>query len=1059
MKRLVLRSLCALALLSAATPRSFAAATTDRLFNISSRTQVGTGGNVMIAGFIIGQGGPKKVLIRAVGPGLTQFGVSGVLADPILELHDSATTIATNDNWNAADQATMTEAGAFALAAGSKDAVIVTTLNPGAYTAIVSGAGSTTGIALVEVYDMSGGSRLVNISTRALVGSGGSVMISGFIVGSGGPSRRVLIRASGPALNAFGVPGTLTDPMLTVFNGAGNAIATNDNWDAGDATTVAAVKQAMTDAGAFAFAPGSKDAATVLDLPGGGYTVHVAGVNNTQGVALIECYDITAGANSSSPTIGATVAKATTSSGVPSPAVVTVSRTGDLSAPLTVSYTLGGTAVLGTDYTGPTGSITIPAGASSANISISATNSATSGTKTVTITPSTPQGYILGTTPAQVTLYYGSGTLYLASMRATAAATTSTGYGTSTVLLSPDERYAYVSVSFSSLSSPETTAYLRLSNAGEDGAYLLKLPNGQLTSAEWSITDTAGYTAADIAAAIKAGKVYVDIETASYPAGELRGTLVVSSGSQVFTAPPPPPSLPAGAPTSADAARFLIQATFGPTKADIDALVSKGFNTWITEQMALPQTIQRDETVADFNTYTKTDTTTRPTGTNRQEAWWKTAITGQDQLRQRVAFALSEIFVISDVNGTIANWQEGAANYYDMLAKDAFGNFRTLLEDVTLSPMMGVYLSMVRNSKATSTTAPDENYAREVMQLFTIGLNQLQPDGTLKLDASGQPIPTYNQTTITEMAKVFTGWQFYNTNPTTSNFRSGGNTINDYIQPMTLNPNFHDTGAKNIVNGVQLPANQGGAKDLKDTLDTLFNHPNTGPFICRQLIQRLVTSNPSPGYVYRVAQVFANNGSGVRGDLGAVVRAILTDYEARSTAVAATQTYGKLKEPLLRVTALLRAFGGASDSGRFNFSNPENNLSEAALRSPTVFNFFEPAYVVPGSLASAGLYAPEYQILTDTTAISIPNQLYSFIYNTRSSTTIGLTLTGLPATSQTTALADYLNLVLCSNTMPTALRDRIANAISSMPASTTDTEKYRSAIYLAVSTQAAAVQK
>lgn len=1059
--RFFLRTFCALLAFTLAGQISLSAASSaDRLINLSSRGMVGTDANVMIAGFVIGGGTPKKVLIRAVGPGLSQFGVGGVLADPILELHDATSILMTNDNWLPADATAMSDAGAFALTAGSKDAAIVTTLNPGLYTAIVSGVNRTSGINLVEVYDISGTARLINLSTRAQVGTGGSILISGLIVGPAPGTRRLLIRAAGPSLTPLGVTGALADPTMILTPASGGAaLGSNDNWSSGDAASVSALTAAMAQSGAFPFTAGSKDAAMIVDLPTGAYTVQVSGVNNTTGVALLECYDLTPGAAIGSVGLSVTPTVASTAPTLSTPAVVTFSRSGDLSSPVTVNYTMAGTAQLGTDYTGPTGSVVIPAGATEATVNLTAMNSAPSGTKTAVFNVTPPAGYTVTSSPAQVTLYYGPGTLYLSNMRPSSAATVSSAYGTATIQLGADERYASVNVSFSNLSSPQTVAYLRLSQAGEDGAYLLKLPNGQLSSVQWGITGSGVYSAADIVAAIKAGKVYVDIETTAYPAGELRGPLLASTGSQTFTAPPAPPTLPAGAPTAQDAARFLTQATFGPTKADIDSLVTKGFNTWITEQMAMTPSLHRDATNADFTTFNTDVNTTRAQANNRQAAWWKIAVTGQDQLRQRVAFALSEILVTSDANDTIRNWEEGAANYYDLLVTGAFGNFRTLLENVTLSPIMGVYLSHLRNSKATATTQPDENYAREIMQLFTIGLNQLQPDGTLKLNSSGLPIATYDQTTISETAKVFTGWQFNNATPTTGNFRSGGGAANDYILPMTLNPNFHENAAKTIVGGVVLPANQGGLKDLKDELDTLFNHPNTGPFIARELIQRLVTSNPGPGYVYRVAQVFANNGSGVRGDLGAVVRAILTDYEARSPQVAATQSFGKLKEPLLRNTALFRAFGAGADNGRFNISNAENNLAQAPQRSPTVFNFFEPNFVLPGAIASAGLYAPEYQILTDTTAISMPNAYFNYINATRSATTIGLNLTGLPPTTPAAALVDHLNLVLCAGSMPTATRDRIAAALTAMPTSATDTDKYRSAIYLTVVTQAAAVQK
>jgi uncharacterized protein (DUF1800 family) len=358
------------------------------------------------------------------------------------------------------------------------------------------------------------------------------------------------------------------------------------------------------------------------------------------------------------------------------------------------------------------------------------------------------------------------------------------------------------------------------------------------------------------------------------------------------------------------------------------------------------------------------------------------------------------------------------------------------------------------------------------MQLFTIGLHELNPDGTLRLDPNGQPIPTYTQDTIVQMAKVFTGWAFANSaSNATANanlFRAGPSNA-AYLDPMMLWPAFHDDTAKTIVGGRVLPPAQGGIKDLKDTLDTLFNHPNTGPFITRQLIQRLVTSNPSPGYVYRVSQVFANNGAGARGDLGAVVRAILTDYEARSNEVASTATFGKLKEPLLRATAMFRAFDAASNSGRINIPNPENSgnttLAQAAMRAPTVFNFFEPNFVLPGAVAAAGLYAPEYQILTDTTALTQANFYYQYIYANRADATPGLNLTAwLPLARTPQQLVDAVNLLLVGGAVPKAASDRMVAAITAMPAGTAtstanDLERVRSAIYLAITSPQGAIQK
>jgi uncharacterized protein (DUF1800 family) len=386
---------------------------------------------------------------------------------------------------------------------------------------------------------------------------------------------------------------------------------------------------------------------------------------------------------------------------------------------------------------------------------------------------------------------------------------------------------------------------------------------------------------------------------------------------------------------------------------------------------------------------------------------------------------------------------------------------------------MGIYLSHLRNPRGTynaqgvQTSFPDENYAREVMQLFTIGINQLHPDGSLKLDPTGAPIPTYDQKTISETAKVFTGWSYASTaaNP---NFTGGGA---NYLRPMQAYAAFHDVSAKTIVGGRVLPANQTAQKDLADTLDALFQHPNTGVFIARQLIQRLVTSNPSPGYIYRVGRVFADNGNGIRGDLGAVVRAILTDYEARSPQMLESASFGKLREPILRATALARGLGAGSNSGRIPYlaGQTDPSLAQTPMRAPTVFNFFEPDYVQPGLLAAAGLYAPEYQILNDTTAMTVPNFLWNQIYAGRAAVTdtdnqtVGarfdaatLTLANTPA-----LLVEQFGLRLAAGALPKATTDRIVQAITAMPATNDATrlERVRSAAYLIVSSPAGAIQK
>ena len=1063
--------LAVLVLVSLVAGPSSLPADVTRLVNLSSRAQVGTGDAIVISGFVIGPGSNKTVLIRAIGPSLSTQGVTTPLLDPTLSLHDgTGAMIASNDNWNAADAALMATVGAFTLPSGSKDAALVRTLAPGAYTALVNGVGATTGISLLEVYEWDGTSgRLINLSTRARIGTGDNLLISGLVVAGGNGTRRLLVRAVGPTLTGLQVSGALADPTLSVLNAVnGTVLSSNDNWStpafvgAPDAASLAA---AFAVWGAFPFAAQSKDAALIADFSPGAYSINVTGVGNTTGVALVEIYDVTVEVGQPMVvTLSATKSSTHESGG--DTGEFTFYRTGDTSQPLTVSYAVGGNGTAGDDYPAPSGSAMFPAYASAVSLAIvPRSDLVAEGTETVTLTLNPGAAYTLsGSSTATVSIIDAAPTLYVTTLRPPAVAASSTASGTATILLSPDNSYASVSLSFSNLSSDQTVAYVRLGNPGEVGVELVRLPAGQVEGANLAITAKGALSASDVLQALRDGRVFVSLETTNFPSGELRGAFLLGSGSQTFVAPAPAPAIDLSVITDTDAVRFLTQATFGPTKGAIDALKQQGYSAWLDAQFAEPLTSHRDAVLADFAAVNAggqnlvNGVNTRPGQVHRQAAWWKIALTGSDQLRQRVALALSEIFVVSDINGTIANNQEGAANYYDLLARDGFGNFRTLLENVTLSPVMGVYLSHLRNARSVSATGaqPDENYAREVLQLFTIGLNQLQPDGTLKLDGSALPMPTYDQAVVSQMAKVFTGWAFSNANPTTANFRTSAS---NYILPMTLYSGWHDTTEKTIVGGQVLAAGRTGTQDLADTLDALFNHPNTGPFFSRQLIQRLVTSNPSPAYVYRVAQVFANNGAGVRGDLRAVIRAILTDYEARNSGVAANVGYGKLKEPLLRVTGLLRGTGVTTATGRYAINNANSQIAQAALSAPTVFNFFEPTYVQPGILAASGLTAPEYQILTATTAMSTPNYLYSFIFTT---TYQGIAMDFsalLPLAAEPATLIARLNLLLAGNTLSAASQTRILTALNALPASATATDRVRTALYLIVTGAEAAIQQ
>ncbi len=391
---------------------------------------------------------------------------------------------------------------------------------------------------------------------------------------------------------------------------------------------------------------------------------------------------------------------------------------------------------------------------------------------------------------------------------------------------------------------------------------------------------------------------------------------------------------PPAPPTQQEAARFLTQATFGGTESDINALHASTYAAWLSAQTSAPVSTPTHVAWADQRLTQLQAASPSAVLTPNQfyESFWEQAATSPDQLRQRVKFALSQIFVVSLIGSAVD--PRGAASYYDMLGADAFGNFRTLLTDVTYHPMMGVYLTYVANTKESGTRTPDQNYARELMQLMTIGLYKLNPDGSQQLDGSGKPIPTYSQNDILGLAKVFTGLGWYSPAPTSLTFRGANKDPDASIKPMLVYNQYHSTSEKDFL-GVTIPATTTAdtAGDIKIALDTLFNHPSVGPFIALHLIQQLVTSNPSPAYIQRVAAVFNNNGSGVRGDMAAVVTAILTDTEARDMTNVTAPGFGKLREPVVRLANWMRMFSATSFSGNWlMFSTAANtSLGEAPL--------------------------------------------------------------------------------------------------------------------------------
>jgi len=436
--------------------------------------------------------------------------------------------------------------------------------------------------------------------------------------------------------------------------------------------------------------------------------------------------------------------------------------------------------------------------------------------------------------------------------------------------------------------------------------------------------------------------------------------------------------LPADAATHADAFRLLTQATFGPTDADIEKVMRLGVEGWIDEQLAMPlQSSYLERWNAD-NAVTQGGAGSQTVASAIYEA----AFENDDQLRQRVAFALSQIFVVSTQEKSLGNQKAlTSADYYDMLSKNAYGNFRDLIQDVTLHPAMGKYLSALGNAKESpnSGRVPDQNFAREIMQLFTIGLVQLNIDGTPKM-SGGEPIYTYTQADIEGLSRVFTGWGWHGPDSSKARWSSNSDVLTEdrLYNPMQPYPDYHSTSEKAFL-GVVVP--EQGTPDprasLKVALDTLYNHPNVGPFISKQLIQRLVTSNPKPAYVARVAKVFNDDGTGVRGNMKAVVKAILMDVQARRPALVENPGYGKVREPVLRMTAFLRAYKATSDSGLFLIGTTDDagtQLTQSPMRSESVFNFYRPGYMnAGGATAFNGLVAPGLQITTESSVAGYAN--------------------------------------------------------------------------------------
>ncbi len=523
--------------------------------------------------------------------------------------------------------------------------------------------------------------------------------------------------------------------------------------------------------------------------------------------------------------------------------------------------------------------------------------------------------------------------------------------------------------------------------------------------------------------------------------------------------PPPPPPPPVQVDTTFETAeatsRFLSQATFGPTSSDIQGLTGTSASEWLVAEFNKPVTSPLDVVFSYVNNpaFQADGGLTFEAKFAPGHAFWINSIEADDQLRQRTAFALSQIFVVSN-GDMLFDYPTVVGHFQDILVTNAFGNFRDLLEEVTYAPAMGIYLTYWQNQAEDPETGrmPDENYAREVMQLFTIGLEELNDDGTPRLGADGQPIPTYDNSDVTGLAKVFTGLSL----DADRFFRWIDNVEPEALySPMIAFPQFHSTSEKVFLD-TSIPAGTSAEASIDHALDTLFNHPNVGPFIGRQLIQRMTSSSPSPAYVGRVAAAFNSGsytlpddtvvGSGSRGDMQATIAAVLMDPEARIDPSSAPNSSGKVREPILRFVQWARAFDVGTITPEHTYpvwdASPPDALSQHPFKSPSVFNFYRPGYVAPGTQSgAAGMTVPELQITNASSVVGYSNYMAYFIYGfaagadepEKSSSFIPNYAQERQLASDPQALVNHLDLVLTAGTLSTSTRNDVISVIESFP--------------------------
>jgi uncharacterized protein (DUF1800 family) len=588
--------------------------------------------------------------------------------------------------------------------------------------------------------------------------------------------------------------------------------------------------------------------------------------------------------------------------------------------------------------------------------------------------------------------------------------------------------------------------------------------NTSETSGDASAEDTqpSALTSAAEVAAPQAPPSQLDIRPAAASALALAAAACGGGGGSGTGGGGPPVAVVRRPQNDAEAARFLSQSSLSISTGAITELRSEGYGPWLDRQFAAANSQTARTYFADRG-FDRVDANKYYFREDIGDTMiWSQLLAGGNSVRKRVAFALSEYFVVS-LSGIDGIWRgQAMGEYWDILNARAFGNFRELLQDITLNPAMGMFLNTLGNRAADGRgRMPDENYAREVMQLFTIGLFELNQDGTNRLQ-NGRPIETYSAEDVSELAKVFTGYDYdlagiTFTPEVDSSFQIPAA---DFVRrPMTADParwvpprasGFHSTEAKSFL-GLTIPAGTSAAESLRRALDHLFNHPNVAPFFSRQMIQRLVTSNPSPAYVSRVAAVFANNGQGQRGDLRAVFKAILTDDEALDPAGVTNANFGKLREPVLRFVQMARTFGVRSNSGNFqigSLGDPASGLGQSPLRSPSVFNFFRPGYFPPNTeIANRNLLAPEFQLVNETSVAGYVNFIERAVIGNRFPLQdIALDFAAEIGIAQdSTALLDRLDLLLTGRQLSPSARDTIRAAMEDVPltASSTTAERLR----------------